>query len=329
MSTFVPISVVIAAHDEEPVLGRCLDALLDAARPDEIEIVVVCNGCTDRTAEVARGYGERVEVIETPRPSKTAALNLGDARATGYPRFYVDADVTLPLASVRRIADRLGEGNALAASPVMELDLRESSGAVRAYYRIWRRLPYVREGMIGVGVYALSEEGRGRFAAFPDVIADDGYVRMLFGTDERARVDDAPVRVYTPGRLADLVRIKTRSRLGRDQTPTAIPRSRRTRACNQVVSKRRHHDPPSALAVAGRGCLRRGRRPVAAPCTPTGGVPRGLRLGARRVVAQRRSTLTRNSGCVRLRSGPCWRSNLGPPLACETGEGKRQESSRP
>lgn len=223
MSTFVPISVVIAAHDEEPVVGRCLDALLDAARPDEIEIVVVCNGCTDRTAEVARGYGERVEVIETPRPSKTAALNLGDARATGYPRFYVDADVTLPLASVRRIADRLGEGNALAASPVMELDLRESSGAVRAYYRIWRRLPYVREGMIGVGVYALSEEGRGRFAAFPDVIADDGYVRMLFGTDERARVDDAPVRVYTPGRLADLVRIKTRSRLGRDQLRQRFP----------------------------------------------------------------------------------------------------------
>ena len=50
----VPISVVIAAHAED-VLGRSLDALLSTARPTELEIVVVCNGCTDRTVEFARG----------------------------------------------------------------------------------------------------------------------------------------------------------------------------------------------------------------------------------------------------------------------------------
>ena len=58
MSTCVSISVVIAAHNEEDVLGRCLDALLRGSRPTELEIVVVCNGCTDRTADVARGYGD-------------------------------------------------------------------------------------------------------------------------------------------------------------------------------------------------------------------------------------------------------------------------------
>ena len=83
-------------------------------------------------------------------------------------------------------------GGALAAAPVMDVDLRGSSLAVRAYYRVWMRLPYVRDGMIGVGVYALSEEGRRRFGEFPEVIADDGYVRMLFGSGERIRVDDAP-----------------------------------------------------------------------------------------------------------------------------------------
>ena len=98
------ISVVIAAHNEEDVLGRCLDALLQDARPRELEIAVVCNGCTDRTADVARGYGDGVRVIETPVASKTAALNLGDARVSGFPRFYVDADVVLPIASIRRIA---------------------------------------------------------------------------------------------------------------------------------------------------------------------------------------------------------------------------------
>ena len=221
MSTSVPISVVIAAHDEEPVLGRCLDALLDAARPDEIEIVVVCNGCTDRTAEVARGYGERVQVIETPRPSKTAALNLGDARATGYPRFYVDADVTLRLASVRRIADRLGEGDALAASPVMQLDLRGASGRSRVLPNLAESSLRAR-GIIGVGVYALSEEGRGRFAAFPDVSRTT--IRPYAVRHRRARTGRrrSGARVYART-VADLVRIKTRSRLGRDQLRQRFP----------------------------------------------------------------------------------------------------------
>ena len=223
MSTCVAISVVIAAHNEEAVLGRCLDALLQAAQRGELEIVVVCNGCTDRTADVARAYGNGVRVVETPKPSKTAALNLGDSLVSGFPRFYVDADVTLPLASIRRITSRLGEGDALAASPVMDVDLRGSSLAVCSYYRVWMRLPYVRDGMIGVGVYALSEDGRRRFEAFPDVIADDGYVRMLFGPGERVRVDDAPVRVYAPERLSDLARIKTRSRLGRYELGRRFP----------------------------------------------------------------------------------------------------------
>jgi glycosyltransferase involved in cell wall biosynthesis len=234
MSTSVSVSVVIAAHNEEAVLGRCLDALVDGAGPNELEVVVVCNGCTDRTADVARAYGEQVHVVETPTASKTAALNLGDAVVSGFPRFYVDADVALPLTSLRLVAAPLARGDALAAAPAMEIVLRGSSLAVRAYYGIWTRLPYVREGMIGVGVYALSEEGRGRFGEFPEIIADDGYVRMLFDPGERVSVGDAPVRVYGPERFSDLVRIKTRSRLGRHELrqrfPDLVARERTTKS---------------------------------------------------------------------------------------------------
>jgi glycosyltransferase involved in cell wall biosynthesis len=223
MSTCVATSVVIAARNEEDVVGRCLDALLGGAEPGQLEVVVVCNGCTDGTADVARTHGDDVHVIETSIASKTAALNLGDRRVSGFPRFYVDADVALPFASVQRIVGRLAEGDALAAAPAMEIDLQGSSLIVRGYYRVWKDLPYVREGMIGVGVYALSEDGRRRFDEFPDVIADDGYVRMLFSPSERVRVDDAPVRVFAPTRFRDLVRIKTRSRLGRYQLRQRYP----------------------------------------------------------------------------------------------------------
>ena len=243
--------------------------------------MVVCNGCTDRTADVARAFGDGVRVIETPIASKTAALNLGDAVVSGFPRFYVDADVTLPLASVRRIAARLAERDALAAAPVMEVDLRGSSLAVRAYYRVWTRLPYVREGMIGVGVYALSEDGRRRFEAFPDVIADDGYVRMLFGPGERVRVDDAPVRVYAPERLSDLVRIKTRSRLGRyelgQRFPDLVADERTTKSYRNAVGT----IAVQTVALAGRDRLRGRPAPVAPAGQQAARLHRRVRLGAR------------------------------------------------
>ena len=234
----VPISVVIAAHNEEDVLGRCLDALL---RPPDrgSSRSWSCATAAPIGRQTSRGSTATRPRDRNPIASKTAALNLGDAAVSGFPRFYVDADVTLPLASVRRIAARLAEGDVLAASPAMQVDLRGSSLAVRAYYGIWTRLPYVREGMIGVGVYALSEEGRRRFGEFPEVIADDGYVRMLFTPGERVRVEDAPVRVYAPRTMSDLVRIKTRSRLGLYQLSTRFPhiatRERRSKSYRSAI----------------------------------------------------------------------------------------------
>ena len=77
-------SVVIAAHNEESVIGRCLDALLSGAERDEFDVTVVANGCTDATAAVAaRRAGVRVVTLDTA--SKPAALNAGDGVASGLP----------------------------------------------------------------------------------------------------------------------------------------------------------------------------------------------------------------------------------------------------
>ena len=45
------ISIVIPAHNEEAVIGRLLRSLSD--RKENDEIIVVCDGCSDRTAEIA------------------------------------------------------------------------------------------------------------------------------------------------------------------------------------------------------------------------------------------------------------------------------------
>ena len=69
-------SIIIPAHNEAAVLAESLHYLFQGL-PHQVEVVVVCNACTDDSAAIARRF-PRVKLIESPIPSKTNALNLGE-----------------------------------------------------------------------------------------------------------------------------------------------------------------------------------------------------------------------------------------------------------
>lgn len=217
------ISIIIPAHNEARVIGRCLGALLDEAPPGELEVIVVCNGCRDRTAEVARSFGDAVTVIETDVPSKANALNLGDRAASGFPRIYLDADIVLSLEAIRQTAAALREPGVLTAAPLMNVDVRDRPWSVRAFYQVWLSLPYCREGMVGSGVYALSEEGRRRFEEFPRATADDLFVRLHFAASERRTVTSCTFTITPPRTLGGVIDIKTRAQFGNEELKRLFP----------------------------------------------------------------------------------------------------------
>jgi glycosyltransferase involved in cell wall biosynthesis len=206
-------SIVVPAYNEEAVIGRVLQSMLNGAMPRELDIVVVANGCRDRTADVARACGRDVTVIETELASKPAALNTGDAHARGYPRIYIDADIPIDVHTVRRLVEALNTPGALAATPTMRIEVAGRPWPVRAYYRVWTQLPYITDGQLA-GVIALSEAGRARFGAFADVSSDDLWVRGHFDPEERQRLDDCEYVVQAPRTLRSLVHVKTRSYAG-------------------------------------------------------------------------------------------------------------------
>ena len=88
-------TVIVPAHNEGRVIGRLLGQLVPASPPGEFDVIVVANGCTDDTAEVAASFGPRVRVLSIPVASKHAALVAADRTAPGVPRVYIDADVEL------------------------------------------------------------------------------------------------------------------------------------------------------------------------------------------------------------------------------------------
>lgn len=215
------ISVVIAAHNEEHVIGRTLSALLEDAEPAEFDVVVVCNGCTDATETVARRFEPRVRVFTTPVASKVDALNLGDGEARAFPRFYLDADIPLRAGDLRELALALerGDGHAVSAERSIELDGRPR--LVKGYYRIWEQLPQVQGGVVGSGVYGISEAGRQRFGEFPPVLGDDYFVQQVFAPDEQVRVARVRTVIEAPYTSRALVGRKARVFVGNRQVGLA------------------------------------------------------------------------------------------------------------
>lgn len=229
-------SVVIPAHDEADHIDRTLHALLDEAAPGEFEVVVVCNGSTDDTADVARRDGVRVEELSTP--SKVAALRHGDTVATVFPRIYLDGDVELETAGARAIVAALQTDRPRVAGVVGHVDATSSTLPARWYFDFRRRLPVFRHGIIGAGVYAMNEAARQRLGRWPDVLGDDEFVFLSFDDDERITVEGHRTTVEVAMDLRGVLRRQVRVRRGNAELTTG-----------QQVSLAK---PPAGIAVAVR-----------------------------------------------------------------------------
>lgn len=227
-------AVIIPAHNEANVVRRTLEPLSTLACRGTVEVLVVANGCTDDTSRVARGV-PGVRVLEISEASKAAALNAGDNAVSGFPRMYLDADIEVAPAAVLTVFRALTGGPALAARPPFVYDTAGATWLVRAYFRARSRLPDNGNALWGAGCYALSREGRGRFDAFPSLLADDYFVDSLFPDTDKQVVPTTPVVVRTPRTASALRAVLRRTYAGNAQLGAhlrSIPGADRSRTHN-------------------------------------------------------------------------------------------------
>ena len=189
------LSVIVPASNEEALIGRCLRALFGSDPAGvPVEVVVVANGCRDRTAAAAAelageaaaaGWG--LTVLDLAQGAKPGALNAGDGAARGEWRVYLDADVVVSPGLMRALVEVLGREGAVYASGTPVIPQPETA-VTRAYARFWQRLPFARSVAPGYGLFAVNAVGRARWGAFPAIISDDTFVRMQFLPGERVQV---------------------------------------------------------------------------------------------------------------------------------------------
>lgn len=96
------ISILVPAYNEEKVIARTIEGLLEAPYPDK-EIIIIDDGSKDGTLKIANTYKNKVKVLHKENGGKASALNYGIAFTKGEIIVIVDADTIVSRNSLKQI----------------------------------------------------------------------------------------------------------------------------------------------------------------------------------------------------------------------------------
>jgi dolichyl-phosphate beta-glucosyltransferase len=160
------LSVIIPAFNEEKRLATTLATMLHflRSRGESFEVVVVDDGSTDRTAEVAHQAGPEVRVLQNPgNRGKGYSVRNGMLNAQGQWRLMSDADLSTPIEELSSLQAALADGGqiAIASRAVSGARLekrqsmaRESSGRFFNLIVRWLHLPGIRDTQCGFKLFS-------------------------------------------------------------------------------------------------------------------------------------------------------------------------------
>ncbi len=103
-------SIIIPAHNEEGYIRETLHSI-NSSTYQNFEVLVVANGCTDKTEEIVRKRAdERVKLFSLAEANVSKARNFGADLAQGEILLFLDADTKLHAHSLQRIATDFKNG---------------------------------------------------------------------------------------------------------------------------------------------------------------------------------------------------------------------------
>jgi len=165
----LPVTVIVAAHDEVEVIADKVANVLASDYPAELlELIVASDGSEDGTVHAARRAGA-TRVLDLPRIGKLSALNQAEQVASGEILVFTDADSMFEPGTLRRLvsnfADEQVGGVAANVVRVVEEDGRSVARGEGLYWRYERLLKRL-EDRVGSVVSASGQLYAVRRSAF-------------------------------------------------------------------------------------------------------------------------------------------------------------------
>jgi cellulose synthase/poly-beta-1,6-N-acetylglucosamine synthase-like glycosyltransferase len=181
------VSIIVSAHNEESVIGRRIENLLELDYPpDRLQILVGSDGSTDRTGEIIRHYGTTTIDFHdfSLRRGKANVLNDLVAMARGAYLVFTDANTFFEPHAVKELIQGFRQVPS-ACAVVGRLEFRTAEGTVNPDSMYWRYETMLKklESRFGTvlgangAIYAIK---RTRFRPLPSgTIVDDFLIPML------------------------------------------------------------------------------------------------------------------------------------------------------
>ena len=226
------VSVIVTVYNEEAMIGPRLENLAELIRASGVEgeILVVSDGSTDRTAEIARAFGPPVRVLELPvNQGKAVALNTGAAAARGEVLLFGDARQHWAPDVLLRFLDDFRDPVVGAVSG--DLILESAPGVIAGGGLYWRYEKTIRRlesrlySPVGV-TGAISAVRRELFHPVPPgTILDDMYWPLCVAMSGHRVYHDEEAHAYDrlPERARDEFRRKVRTLSGNFQLVARLP----------------------------------------------------------------------------------------------------------
>ena len=114
------ITVIIPAFNEEKTIEKCLDSLVNQKTKRKFSVIVVDNNSTDKTAEKARTFENKLDltIIVEKKKGRGAARRTGFQNAIGEVLFSTDADTTHPSNWIETLSDSLENSKSIAVCAI-------------------------------------------------------------------------------------------------------------------------------------------------------------------------------------------------------------------
>ncbi|HEY8803834.1 MAG TPA: polysaccharide deacetylase family protein [Clostridium sp.] len=133
------VSVLVAAYNEEKVICKTLDSVLQS-NFENLEIIVVDDGSTDQTLEILRNkYGKmpNIKILTKANGGKTSALNLGFKKASHDVIVTIDADTILEVDTIELLSRHFNNSKVAAVSGNIKV------GNINNPLTVWQHIEYV------------------------------------------------------------------------------------------------------------------------------------------------------------------------------------------
>ena len=204
-------SVIVPAHNEEQYIGKCLRAIRTAEEQTEsgsVQIIVVANRCTDKTAEIAAQYG--AEVIENQDKCIASIRNAGAKAAAGEILVTVDADTYIAPETFTEIRTLLESGRYIGGGAVPTFDRASLGIAVSTFYVLLQMLPEIIRcrGMLSGAVFWCRKSDFDAVGGFdPSLVSleDLDFAKRLkqHGKERGKKYGTLKSKIYTSARKFD------------------------------------------------------------------------------------------------------------------------------